>query len=188
MRRIYLNELDISSYQAFREQVLDNYIDMDNYAGAQCWDGVDAVYEKLGYYLITRPEGNGSAYMCWTISKDANTHPPTLTQVTRIEDLKRGDMIVFNRNVGWVGADGHIAFADEDYTDGLLSIKCLGQNQYGGTPVPSGGSAFNISEISLLGFLGAFRYDEWQQPTPPPKPTVKKRKFPWVVAWNNWYK
>lgn len=182
MARIPVSDVNISSYQAFRDQMDGNWVDVDGSYGAQCWDGCAVLWTKLGWDLQTQPGGNGSAYQCWTVSRDYNTHPPTITQVTRLEDLRRGDVVVIRANVpGWTGSDGHIAYCDENMLGGELYIPIFGQNQ-GGTPVPAGGAVFNLSRIPSSSFLGAFRYDAWQSPVPPPTPTEeKKHKFPWFI-------
>lgn len=180
MARIPVSDVNISSYQAFRDQMDGNWVDVDGYYGAQCWDGCAVLWTKLGWDLQTQPGGNGSAYQCWTVSRDYNTHPPTITQVTRLEDLRRGDVVVIKPNTGWTGSDGHIAYCDENMLGGELYIPIFGQNQ-GGTPVPAGGAVFNLGRIPSSAFLGAFRYDAWQRPVPPTPTEEKKHKFPWFI-------
>lgn len=159
--------LDISSYAAFRTQVLGKGYDVDGYYGYQCWDGCALLWQQLGKSLLT---GGDNARGCWTRMRDQNagTEFGLITDVTKI---KRGMVLVFG-----TGQYGHIGFADEDYHGGNY-IRLLGQNQ-GGTPVGvNGGAGFNVINMSLVTFLGAFVYKPWlsgQQPdTPTPnKPTV----------------
>ena len=75
---------------------------------------------------------------------------------------------------------GHIAFADEDYKDGMTRMNFLGQNQGQGSLKPS-----NIANISLANFIGAFRNSNWATPEPTPE-NDKKHKFPWAIAWQHW--
>lgn len=102
-----------------------------------------------------------------------------------MENIKRGDVVVFP------GSPGHIGFADEDFNlskNGYIAI--LGQNQgSGGVPPaianPNGGTTANVKDLwigtpSNPSFLGAFRYKFWN-PTPPPTPTKKEHHFPWVL-------
>lgn len=176
------DDVNISSFDAFYDQMNGNGVDVDGWYGCQCWDGAAVLWYKLGYTLFTGPQGY--AYECWTVSKDANTHPPTITQITDKKDIKRGDVVVFNWTLN--GYAGHIAYAFEDYKDG--SMRFFGQNQEGGSPAT--GWPFTVDEIGTATILGAFRYDKWQGPPPPP-PTPPKlktrgRSYPWPVALSAW--
>lgn len=184
MADIPKQNVNISSYQAFFNQMNGNGVDVDGYYGYQCWDACAVLWYKLGWTLYTG--SLGVAYECWTQSRNQNTHAPTITQVTNKANIKKGDVIVFNAySSGFLDA-GHIAYANEDY-NGTNYIDIFGQNQGAGSN-PTTGKPFNVINVSLNGFLGGFRYDAWQQPTPPPPTTTKKKKpFPYPVAWNNWF-
>lgn len=187
-----------STYVEFRNFVNGNGYDVDGMFGYQCWDGVDLLYQQsdIGQYLYTRYNFDPSdlsysgVKWCWLYAQArAANGSGHFSEVTRVEDIKQGDVIVFNGPIGTYATTGHIGFADTDY-NGTDYIPILGQNQGPGSN-PQTGSPFNIIN-SYLGtaFLGGFRYDAWENPVPPtPTPTTtkwKKEKFPWPVAWNNW--
>lgn len=156
--------VDISSYDAFRAQVLGRGYDVDGYYGYQCWDGCALLWQQLGKSLLT---GGNNARGCWINcrAQNAGTDFELITDVTKI---KRGMVLVFN-----CGDYGHIGFADEDYHSGSY-IRLLGQNQ-GGTPVGiNGGAGFNVINMSLGTFLGAFAYKPWLSGQQPDKPTPVK--------------
>ena len=155
--------LPINSYDAFRNAVNGKGYNVDGAYGAQCWDGTALLWQQLGMSLLT---GNGCAYGCWTLKRDVNTGTQ-FVQVTDKAQVKRGDVVVFR-----MGEFGHIGFADEDY-NGSGYIKLLGQNQ-GGVAYPGGGSNFNIINVSMATFLGAFRYKGWQNTATPSAPTESK--------------
>ena len=166
-----------ASYDEWRATTWGNGYNVDYLYGNQCWDFCALLYWQYGLTLITKP-GGGSAYECWTVSRNANSRPPFISLENK-ESIKRGDIIVWNRNN--VHRNGHIAFADENYDPNKNSIKAYGQNQGQGSSGPA-----NVVEMSLNGFLGIFRNEEWIAPPVPPSTPSKKKKFPWAVAWNNW--
>lgn len=148
--RGYAYGVDITSYDAFRANVIGKGFDVDGSYGAQCWDACALVWIALGRSLQT---GNGCAYGCWNLKRDANAGSD-FELVTDASQIKRGDVLVFRS-----GEFGHIGYADEDYS-GSGFIKLLGQNQ-GGADYPNGGSAFNVVNMSMATFLGGFRYKKW---------------------------
>lgn len=156
----------IGSYDQFRAQVIGKGFNLDDAYGAQCWDGTALLWQQLGRTLQT---GNGCAYGCWTLKRDANAGS-NFELITNKANVKRGDVVVFQG-----GQYGHIGFADENYQGGTY-IKLLGQNQ-GGAAYPGGGSAFNVINMSMAGFLGAFRFKGWvaSQNNPQPQPTTPQK-------------
>ena len=179
-----------STYQQFRDATLNHSYDLDGYPVSQpyqCWDGVDLLYQQsdVGQYLYTSANVGGTdsgVKTCWTNTTcrglNGSGH---FSIVTNKNDIKRGDIIVFNAYSTWYGITGHIGFADEDY-NGTDHINLLSQNFYG--------HHYMCVESAYLGFafLGAFRYDAWNQPTPPPPvQSTKKKKFPFSVAWKYWW-
>ena len=127
-------DLPTSTYDAWKSAVNGNGYDADGYYGCQCWDLCAEFWYNLGFprgYPVTRTGGNGSAWMCWTYSKDINKGDK-FDLIYNLSDVKRGDVIVWDGTTSY--PDGHIGFADEDY-NGSGSIAVLGQNQgSGGTP------------------------------------------------------
>ena len=162
------------TYDQWRGYLLTHGVNVDWSWGNQCWDCCALLWYQYGLRLQTGPIG--AAFQCWTVSRDVNARPPFI-QITRPEDVKRGDCVVFNR-VGsyWTG---HIAFADEDY-HGQGYLKCVGQNQ--GQGIGSGTPSI-VASNSMAQFLGAFRNTKWQHaPEPEPTPEAPKQKrFPWVL-------
>lgn len=158
--------VSIGSYDQFRAQVIGKGFNLDDAYGAQCWDGASLLWQQLGRTLQT---GNGCAYGCWTLKRDANAGS-NFELITNKANVKRGDVVVFQG-----GQYGHIGFADENYQGGTY-IKLLGQNQ-GGAAYPGGGSAFNVINMSMTGFLGAFRFKGWvsSQNNPQPQPTTPQK-------------
>lgn len=140
----------IDSYDNFRADVYGKGFNIDGAYGAQCWDGTCLLWQQLGMWLQT---GNGCAYGSWMLKKDVNIGSK-FELVTDKTKIKRGDVLVFQ-----AGEYGHIGFADEDY-NGNSYIRLLGQNQ-GGIAYAGGGSCFNVINMSLVSFLGAFRYKGW---------------------------
>lgn len=181
-----------STYDEFRNAVNGVGFDLDNFAGFQCWDGVDLLYQQsdVGQYLYTAHnvgQGEGTAKSCWLNDTarglNGSGHFSIITDKTQI---KKGDIIVFNTYEGWYGSAGHIGFADEDY-NGTEYINILSQN-FGAGSNPTTGKPFNIAR-ALLGsaFLGVFRYDGWQEPVPPTPTEKKKKHFPYPIAWHHWW-
>lgn len=144
------------NYDAFRNEVMGKGYDIDNAYGYQCWDGTALLWQQLGRNLLT---GNGCASGCWTLKRDVNAGGQ-FDLITNKADVKRGDVVVFS-----TGQYGHIGFADENY-NGSGAIKLLGQNQ-GGTPKGAkGGAGFNVINMSMATFLGAFRFKNWKTAAP----------------------
>lgn len=182
-------EVPHGTYDAFRDAVNGHAFDVDGMYGAQCWDGVDLLYQQpdVGQYLSTA--NTGRVKDCWLNgTAKASNGSGHFTAISGKENIKKGDIIVFNTYSSWYGRTGHIGFANEDY-NGTEYISLLSQN-FGSGSNPYRGKAFNILNAYLgSAFLGIFRYDAWDNPTPPgPTPTTetKKKHFPWPVAWENW--
>lgn len=151
----------INSYDAFRNSVVGKGFDIDGAYGNQCWDGACLLWQQIGRTLQT---GNGCAYGCWTLKRVENAGSQ-FELITNKADVKRGDVVVFQG-----GQYGHIGFADENYLGGTY-IKLLGQNQGG----PNGN--FNVINMSMAGFIGAFRFKGWiaSPSNPQPVPTTPQK-------------
>lgn len=167
----------VITYDEWRNYCLNHGVNVDFSYGNQCWDVCALLWYQYGLRLQTGPLG--VAFECWTVSKNANARPP-FAAVEGVENIKRGDCIVFNREGSFWR--GHIGFADEDY-NGSGFINCLGQNQGQGTGygIPS-----NVVRMSVRNILGGFRNTKWKvSPDPePPTPESKPHKFPWVLYSN----
>ena len=166
------------TYNDFRNATLGNGYNVDGMFGNQCWDYVALLYHQYCLTLYTKA-GGGSAYQCWTISRAANSRYP-FSAVEGVSNIRRGDVIVTNRNP-W-SSNGHIFIADENYrTSGdRTKIWGIGQNQRGNSSLPA-----TRDEVSLKYFLGIFRNTTWRghDPTPTPSPSIvyNKGKYNFVL-------
>lgn len=181
--RVILLPNQYNTYDHWRTYALSHGINFDYRFGNQCWDLPALLWWQYGMYLVTQPQGNGHAYQCWTVSRYTNGRPP-FTSIDGVQNIKRGDCIVFNRSS--FSSDGHICFADSDYSgryyqNGAWRLNCLGQNQGQGT---GSGTPSNVVGVNLANFLGIFRNTNWEAPTPPeptPVGSVRDDRFPWVL-------
>lgn len=172
--------LPTSTYDDWKNAVAGNGYNADGYYGCQCWDLTAEFWYNVGFptgYPRTGP--NHYAEECWNVSRDVNAGDK-FDLIYNVEDLKRGDVIVWDGTTAF--PTGHIGFADEDY-NGTNTINVLGQNQgTGGTPTPvvdpEGGTTANVKSLSLNNFAGAFRYKGWESSPPI---TRRKGHFPWVL-------
>ena len=157
----YQYSVNISSYDAFRNQVLGNKYDIDGAYGYQCWDGAALLWQQVGMYLQT---GNHVAAGCWNLMSDENAGSQ-FYKIYNINEVKRGDVVVFgyesstfnavyyNEYTGETYPTGHIAYADEDYNQsGRINI--IGQNQLNHPE-------FTLQNVPVTSFLGAFRLKSW---------------------------
>ena len=167
------------TYATWYINTIGNFYNVDYLYGSQCWDFCATFHYSVGFpqnYPLTG--STGSAYECWTDHKFDNiayNGTQYFDLIYNKEDIKKGDIVVFNYTAS--NPAGHIAFANEDYT-GSQYLSCLGQNQ-GGTPDPQGGANVNVANQDLSLFLGAFRYRAWHEPTPVSQ--NKYPKFKWVL-------
>ena len=158
--------VNVSSPQAFANDVLGRCLNVDNFAGSQCWDEMDVYFENYAKHpLYTCGTGAAKGTIendCW--KKNATDKFVMIWDKTK---LQAGDIVVFS-----TGRWGHIGMAMGSYNNGYFTL--LGQNQ-GGEPCPGGGSAGNIINISTRDFIGAFRPKIYikPEPKPEPKPTPK---------------
>lgn len=166
------------TYDEWRTYALTHGIDCDFLFNNQCVDPPKLLWYQYGLRLET---GNGYAYGCWTLMRDQNARGPFI-QINNLQDIKRGDCIVFNRSGSFYA--GHIGFADEDYNPnhfnryGANVISTLGQNQGQGT---ASGTPSNIAELGVTNILGAFRNTNWQSSPPEPTPFRSTGNFKWVL-------
>ena len=168
-----------NTYDEFRTYCLTHGVDVDYVYQNQCVDTPKLLWYQYGLTLQT---GNGYAYGIWTIMRNQNAKPPFI-MITRPEDVKRGDILVFNKHGSFY--TGHIAFADENY-NGTNNIRTLGQNQGQGIAY---GTPSNVVNSTFTWFLGAFRNTNWQVTPPTPTPTeTPQKRFPWVLYANKFRK
>lgn len=175
--------VDITSYDSFRTDVLNRAaqglgFDVDGSFGYQCWDLAAELWMNIpefsGGLLYPQTGPNLYASECWSVSRDVNSGL-SFDKIWQLEDVKRGDCIVIASSP--ISTTGHIAFADEDY-NGSNRMDLLGQNQV--DPSPIEGHIPTVTNIDVGSyFLGAFRYKEWEKPSPVTK--VKRKQFPWFL-------
>lgn len=152
---------DISSPDSYKNSVLGKCIDLDGKWGSQCVDGFsDFNYQYTGRWVTTC--GTGSARGIWDCA-EYNAGEDYLL-ITNPVDLQAGDWIIFDG-----GQYGHVGMALGYYNNGYIAL--LGENQ-GGSPCEGGGSAFNIINMSLKTFKGAFRPKIYIKPEPVPEPVI----------------
>lgn len=171
-----------ATFDEWLNATLGNGYDVDGYYGDQCWDYCSLLYYQYGMTLITKP-GGGTAADCWNVSRSINSRPP-FTSIEGVENIRRGDIVVWNSNI--YSSTGHIAFATQDYSnkvwntdDNSWHLDFAGQNQ--GPGHGPNGTPVNIYSISLNNFLGIFRNTEWGTTPPTPPIPVRRGKFPWVL-------
>lgn len=170
--------VDISSYPAFRAQVLGNAYDVDGVYGAQCVDMAKLLAGNAGRpspYWKSQPDGY--AYEGWTnqSSREYNASD-YFTLIYNKGDVREGDLVVLSNTAS--NPYGHIAFANTDWTSSTTSAVLLGQNQENASPTV--GYQNTLTVVNVTNFLGAFRFNAWHI-TPPSPISVSKSKFPWVL-------
>ena len=177
--------LPVTSYADWKTATNGNGFNFDNTYGCQCYDLAVEFWWNVGfpqgYPIITSP----NAYTMWehrnqNIAYNGTTY---FDLIYNKEDIKRGDVIVFNYFSG--NPYGHVGFADVDYANWQPDpsqpneFPILSENN-GGTPDPQGGAYTNVHGYDITLFLGAFRYRAWQVPM---VTTIKRQRkpFPWVI-------
>lgn len=174
-----------SSYAVWKAQTNGNGYDVDGTYGCQCWDFVSLFWYNIGFPTEYPHITNSSAYTMWQL-RDQNKGYNGSTYfdlIYNVNDIKQGDIIVFNYFSG--NQYGHTGFADVDYRNWIPDpeqpneFPVLSENN-GGTPDPDGGAYTNVHGYDISLFLGAFRYKGWETPTPITT-SVTRNKFPWVI-------
>lgn len=170
--------VDISSYNAFKNAIIGNGYDVDGLFGYQCVDLAKLLAGNAGRpspYWSSQPDGY--AYEGWTTpsSREYNASD-YFTLVYNKSDVKQGDLVVLNNTTS--NPYGHIAFADSDWDSSTTTALLLGQNQE--NPSATVGHFTTLTNVNVTTFLGAFRFNDWQQPVPP-TPTRERTNFPWVL-------
>lgn len=164
------SQADVATPETYINHTIDQAIDVDGLYGCQCVDLFsDFHFAYTGRWLSTA--GTGAAYGLWYANLyNAGDDYILITDPTQ---LRAGDIVIFS------GGDyGHVGMATSGYHNGFVTL--LGENQ-GGVPCAEGGSTTNIIEMSLDGFMGAFRPKIYiEKPKPVEKPVEKKEAKPEV--------
>ena len=187
---IYIGYVDVphGTYDEWRNTTNGNGYNIDNSYGCQCWDFASLFWRNIGFPVGYPHITSSSAYTMWGL-RDQNVAYGGVTYfdlVYNINEVKRGDIMVFNYNSH--NPYGHVGFADEDFATWTpdpnqpYEFPILSENN-GGTPDPQGGALTNIHGYDYRLFLGAFRFRDWNvEPTPTEE--ITKSKFPWVLYSN----
>lgn len=156
-----LDNIDISSPQAFVNSMLGKCIDVDGHYGSQCWDELAAFWLKYtGRTFTTCGTGaikGGIADGCW--QKNAGNEFTMIWDQSKVVDGMFG--------IWKTGTWGHGGMTMGVVNNGYVTL--LGQNQ-GGASCPGGGAAANIINLSTRDFIGGFLPKIWEQPEPEPEP------------------
>ena len=178
-----LVEVDISSFENFKSATLGNGYDIDDSYGYQCWDYGALLWGNIGRYghsgvpyayPYLSTGGTGYAYGIWLARTENATDQFDL--IFNLSDVKAGDLVILDKGRFTGDVSGHDAYADESY-DGSGYMWLVGQNQE--NPSATVGHVVTRDRMSVAKFLGAFRFKQWEHPTPP-RPYTKS-KFPWVI-------
>lgn len=169
--------VDISSFEAFKNEVNGNGYNVDGVFGNQCVDMAKLLAGNAGRaFPYWKSDPDGYAYEGWTVTSNREYNAADYFDlVYNKADVKEGDLVVIQATTS--NPYGHIAFATTDWTALTNEAFLLGQNQV--NPSATVGHPNTITLINVSSFLGAFRFRAWQ-PTPPP-PATTETKFNWAL-------
>ena len=176
-----LSPVNITSYEAFKAEVLGRGFDVDGVYGYQCVDMAKLLAGNAGRPSPYWKSGlTGYAREGWTDPDSrAYNQQEYFDLVYNKAYVKKGDLVVLDQTSS--NPYGHIAFADSDWDASTTSAVLLGQNQV--DPSATHGHVNTLTNVNVTTFLGAFRFKAWQQPTP--TPTREKKRFPFYLYRKN---
>lgn len=165
--------VDVTTVQTIRSSIEGLCINVDGYAGSQCWDTSAAVSENMtGRRLTTCGTGAASGMMnCW--EQNAGDDYEVIWDAAKVQP---GDIAVFSG-----GKYGHTGVILGYYNDGYVAL--LSTNQ-GGKACPGGGSSANVINISMKNFLGAYRWKEYIKAEPVEPETPAEIPVSNCVKWH----
>lgn len=155
----YIEEVDTSSPEAFKNSTLGRCIIAGNYWGAQCVSLSRAFwFDYAGYDVSTCGTGLAKGMMnCY--EENARDKFKVIWNTNEIQD---GTWIVLDGKT-----TGHICMALGKVTNGY--VTCLGENQGGAVcDYGVGGAATNIINISVKDFIGGYTPLDYIHPEPTP--------------------
>lgn len=168
--------VNISSFSAFANEIIDNAYDVDLLNGYQCVDLAKLLTGNAGRTSPYWKSGSsGYAREGWLDTTSREYNKGTLfTLVYNKEDVRTGDLVVLDETT--TNPYGHIAFATTNWNSSTTTAPLLGQNQE--HPSPTIGYKTTITNVNVSTFLGAFRFIDWQS-----RPTVNPTKthFKWSI-------
>jgi hypothetical protein len=151
-------KIDITSYDNFRAATFGKLYDVDNAYGYQCYDAACLLWTQLTPPRMLKCGSTGAARGAWEIDAARKENAgEEFDLIFDVKKIKRGDIVVFDKVLGYYG---HIGFADEDYSGGTLAV--YSQNQ-GGSSGVGAAAAFSVMRWRTEGLIGAFRYRRWAQ-------------------------
>ena len=169
-----------ATYDDWRRNTIGQEYDLDGWYGCQCWDYASLFWRNVGFAVGFPQTGSGGyAYECWTNSRFINAGNE-FDLIELLANVKKGDIVVLDQGRFAGDTAGHIAFADEDYHGGSL-LQLVGQNQE--NPSAVYGYKVTADIMSVIKFLGAFRYKGWINP-PTPTDEDEEKNFPWFITAN----
>lgn len=177
--------VDITSFNAFKSEVLGNGYDVDGLYGYQCVDMAKLLAGNAGRafpYWLSEPDGY--ARDGWLVASNrAYNAADYFSLIYNRADVRTGDMVILNSTTS--NPYGHIAFATTDWNANTTSAVLLGQNQV--DPNDQTGHVNTLTEVNVTSFLGAFRFTAWNSTPPTPVGTgaaLKRKGFKWVLYAN----
>lgn len=156
---------DISTPDGFYNSVIGKCIDLDHKYGAQCMDGFAAFHHQYTDRWLSTAATHAAKGLWTDREKNAGDD---YELIYNVNDVKSGDWVVWS-----TGQYGHVAMAMSGVHDGYITV--IGENQ-GGPSCSGGGAAFNVINLSVKGFSGAFRpkiYVEPETPEEPDEPVIE---------------
>lgn len=170
--------VDISSFDAFTNEILGNGYDVDFLYGFQCVDLPKLLAGNAGRSNPYWKSGNlGYARDGWLDIDSRNYNMAVyFTPVYNKRDVRKGDIVVLDATTS--NPYGHVAFATTDWNNSITYAPLLGQNQV--NPNPTTGHVTTITSVNISTFLGGFRFKDWNQ-QPANNGIYRKGNFPWVL-------
>lgn len=166
--------IDVSSPEKIIETTIGKCVNVDNYAGSQCYDLSAAVSENMtGRRLTTCGTGAAAGMM----NCKAENAGDDYIIIDDPKALQPGDILVLKG-----GQYGHTGIVVGSYNDGFIAL--LGTNQ-GGEKCEGGGSSANIVNINLKNFLGAYRWNKYvvEKPVEKAEDPVENLPISGCIEW-----
>lgn len=126
---------------------------------------------------VNRPNlslGNAKEWWAYTQDGYERGQIPALGATICFAPVQGSTRVGHVATVEQIGANGVIVTSNSDYG---------GRYFYTETLTPDANGKYHHDVYTSQGFI----YNPWaDQPIPPTPTSIKKKKFPWVVAWHHW--